>query len=89
MRDTDKRTASLALRNGGSNPLRRAIEWYRDHDRLHRGDEVTMAANALAHYRADTADGKDALLIPDSWELCDALNKQIPQRPGRPPTHRR
>jgi hypothetical protein len=77
MRDPEERTASLALRSGGPNPLRRAVEWYRDHDRLRCGDEVTMAADALAEYRADTAAGKDALLIPDSWELCDALNKQI------------
>lgn len=77
MHDPEERTASLALRNGGPNPLRRAVQWYRDHDRLRCGDEVTMAADALAAYRADTAVGKDALLIPDSWELCDALNKQI------------
>ena len=36
-----------------------------------------MAHDALEAYRADVAGGKDALLIPDSWELCDALNKQI------------
>jgi hypothetical protein len=36
-----------------------------------------MANDALRAYRADIAAGKDALLIPDSWELCDALNKQI------------
>jgi conjugative relaxase-like TrwC/TraI family protein len=77
MRDPAERTASLALRNGGPKPLRRAVEWYRRHDRLHTGDEVTMAYDALAAYRADVAAGKDALLIPDSWELCDALNKQI------------
>lgn len=77
MRDPEERTASLALRNGGPKPLRRAIEWYRRQDRLRCGDEVTMANDAVAAYRADTAAGKDALLIPDSWELCDALNKQI------------
>lgn len=77
MRDPEERTASLALRNGGPKPLRRAVQWYREHDRLRCGDEVTMAADALADYRADTAAGKDALLIADRWELCDALNKQI------------
>lgn len=77
MHDPEERTASLALASGGPNPLRRAVAWYRDHDRLRSGDEVTMAADALADYRADTAAGKDALLIPDRWELCDALNKQI------------
>lgn len=77
MRDADERTASLALRNGGPRPLRRAIEWYRHQDRLRCGDEVTMAHDALADYRADVTAGKDALLIPDSWELCDALNTKI------------
>lgn len=77
MRDPAERRASLALRNGGPKPLRRAIEWYRTNDRLRCGDQVTMAHDALEAYRADVAAGKDALLIPDSWELCDALNKQI------------
>lgn len=77
MQDRDERTASLALRNGGAAPLRKAVEWYRRHDRLRCGDEVTMAADALAAYRADVAAGKDALLTADSWELCDALNTQL------------
>lgn len=77
MRDPQERIASQALRNGGPRPLRRAIQWYRRHDRLRCGDPVTMAHDALQAYRADVAAGKDALLIPDSWELCDALNKQI------------
>lgn len=77
MRDPEERVASQALRNGGPQPLRRAIEWYRRHDRLRCGDPVTMAHDALEAYRIDIAAGNDALLMPDSWELCDALNKQI------------
>ncbi|TXI56671.1 MAG: hypothetical protein E6Q54_09915 [Mycolicibacter arupensis] len=77
MQDREERTASLALRNGGAAPLRKAVEWYRRHDRLRCGDEVTMAADALAAYRADVAAGKDALLTADSWQLCDALNTQL------------
>ena len=38
MRDPDERAASLALRNGGPASVRRAIDWYRTHDRLHCGD---------------------------------------------------
>ncbi len=46
MRDPAERTASLAVRNGGPKPLRRAVEWYRTHDRLHTGDALTMAHDA-------------------------------------------
>ncbi|MDT5044266.1 MAG: hypothetical protein QOG75_119, partial [Mycobacterium sp.] len=77
MRDPEERTASLALRDGGSVSLRRAIEWYRIHDRLHCGDPITMAADALAAYKTDTAAGKDALLICDRTEMADALNQRI------------
>jgi hypothetical protein len=77
MRDPDERTASLALRDGGPAPIRRAIDWYRTHDRLHCGDPITMAAHALAAYKTDTAAGKDALLVCDTTEMADALNQRI------------
>jgi conjugative relaxase-like TrwC/TraI family protein len=77
MRDPDERGASLALRNGGPAPVRRAISWYRTHDRLHCGDQITMAADALAAYKADTAAGKDALLVCDTTEMTDALNQRL------------
>jgi len=77
MRDVDERAASMALRNGGPASVRRAIRWYRTHDRLHCGDAVTMAADALAAYQADTAVGKDALLICDTTEMADALNLRL------------
>jgi hypothetical protein len=77
MRDPDERAASIALRNGGPAPLRRAIAWYRRNHRLHTGDGVAMAHDALAAYQADVDAGKDALLIADSWELADALNRRI------------
>ena len=77
MRDPAERTASLALRNGGPKPIRRAVEWYRTHDRLHTGDALTMAHDALTNYESDLAAGKDALLMTDTWELSDALNKRV------------
>ena len=77
MRDPDERTASLALRNGGPASVRRAIGWYRTHDRLHCGDQITMAADALAAYKADIAAGKDALLVCDTTEMADALNQRL------------
>jgi hypothetical protein len=77
MQDPDERGASLALRNGGPAPVRRAIDWYRTHDRLHCGDAIAMAADALAAYKADTAAGKDALLVCDTTEMADALNQRM------------
>ena len=77
MRNPDERAASLALRDGGPEPVRRAIDWYRTHDRLRCGDPIAMAADALAAYRKDVAVGKDALLICDTTEMADALNRRI------------
>jgi hypothetical protein len=77
MRDPEERTASLALRNGGPASVRKALSWYRTHDRLRCGDQIAMAADAVRAYQADTAAGKDALLICDTTEMADALNERI------------
>lgn len=77
MHDRDERAASLALRDGGPAPVRRAIDWYRKHDRLHTGGEVAMASDTLAAYNSDIAGGKDALLLCDTREMADALNQRI------------
>lgn len=79
-RNPAERAASLALRDGGPAPVRRAIDWYRDHDRLACGDQVTMAADALAAHQADLAAGKDALLLADTVEITDALNRRLHDR---------
>lgn len=79
-RDPAERAASLALRDGGPAPVHRAIDWYRDHDRLACGDQVTMAADALAAHQADVAAGKDALLLADTVEITDALNRRLHDR---------
>jgi conjugative relaxase-like TrwC/TraI family protein len=77
MRDPEERSASLALRDGGPAPVRRAIEWYRKNDRLLAGDEIAMATKALEAYRRDVAAGKDSLLVCDTKEMADALNQRI------------
>ncbi len=77
MRDPEERTASLALRVGGPAPVRRAVEWYRSHNRLHTGDAIAMATDALAAYQRDAAAGQNALLICDTIEMTDALNRRI------------
>ena len=77
MRNPEERQASLALRSGHGNRLRHAIGWYRTHDRLHTGDEVAMATDALAGYLTDREKGKDSLLVCDTWEIADALNRRL------------
>ena len=77
MRDPEERAASLALRDGGPAPVRRAIDWYRTHGRLHCGDPIAMAADALATCRTDTAAGSNSLLVCDTAEMTDALNQRL------------
>ena len=78
--DPAERAASLAVGDGGPAPVRRAIDWYRDHDRLACGDQVTMAADALTAHQQDVAAGKDALLLADTVDMCDALNRRVHER---------
>ena len=77
MRDPEERDTSLALRAAHGNRLRNAVEWYRDNGRLHTGDPIAMAADALDAYLNDRAASKDALLICDTWEMADALNRRL------------
>jgi conjugative relaxase-like TrwC/TraI family protein len=77
MRNEEERAASLALRDGGPVPVRKAVDWYRDHDRLRCGDQIAMATDALDGYRRDVTVGKDALLLCDTNEMADALNRRI------------
>ena len=76
MRDPEERDASLALRDGGRQSVRSAVGWYRTHDRLHCGDPIAMAADALTP-TIPTRAGKDALLICDTREMADALNRRL------------
>jgi len=77
MSDPAERAASLALRDGEPKAIRRAVDWYRTNDRLHCGDAITMAADAVDAYAADVQRGRDALLICDTTEMADALNQRI------------
>ena len=77
MRDPAERDASLALRSGRGSRLRRAVGWYRAHDRLHTGDQITMAADATTAYIHARAEGKDAAIFCDTWEIADAINQRL------------
>jgi conjugative relaxase-like TrwC/TraI family protein len=77
MRNPDERDASLALRSAHGNRLRTAVGWYRIHDRLHTGDPIAMAADALAAYVHARADDKDAAIVCDKWDIADAINRRL------------
>src|SRR4029450_9890635 len=77
MTDPQERDASLALRSAHGHRRRRAVKWYRPPGRLHPGDPIAMAADALNAYLADRANHKDALLVCDTWEMADALNRRL------------
>ena len=77
MRDPAERHASLALRCARGNPLRRAVGWYRTQGRLHTGDPVAMATDARDAYLAAHADGADVAILCDTWEMADAINRQL------------
>jgi hypothetical protein len=59
MTEPAERNASLALRNGKPHAIGDVVEWYRTRDRLHCGDAITMAADALAAYTADAKLARD------------------------------
>lgn len=77
MRNRDERDASLALRSGHGNRLRTAVGWYRVHGRLHTGDPIAMAADAMQTYLDARAAGKDAAIICDTWDIADAINLRL------------
>ena len=77
MRNRDERDASLALRSAHGSRLRKAVAWYRGNGRLHTGDPIAMAADAQLAYLKDRAAGRDSLLICDTWEVADALNRRL------------
>ncbi|WP_373145944.1 MobF family relaxase [Mycobacterium marinum] len=77
MRSAEERDASLALRSGRGNRLRKAVGWYRNTGRLHTGDQVAMATDATNGYIAASDAGKDAAIICDRWEIADAINHRL------------
>ena len=77
MRDPEERDASLALRSARGNRLRKAVGWYRNHDRLHTGDPIAIAADATTAYIAARAEGKDVAILCDRWDIADAINQRL------------
>lgn len=77
MRDPEERAASLAIHDGTPARLAHAVDWYRNQQRLHTGDPVSMAEDAFTAWTTDHANSADSLLIADRWEVADALNQRI------------
>lgn len=77
MRDAAERDMSLALRSAHGNRLRKAVGWYRNHGRLHCGDPIAMAEDATNAYLQARAEGKDAAIICDRWEIADSINRKL------------
>ncbi|OBJ06797.1 MobF family relaxase [Mycobacterium sp. 1465703.0] len=77
MRDPAERDMSLALRSAHGNRLRTAVGWYRNRGRLHTGDPIAMADDATNAYLQARAEGKDAAIICDRWEIADAINRKL------------
>jgi conjugative relaxase-like TrwC/TraI family protein len=77
LRHPGERDASLALRSARGNRLRKAVGWYRNHDRLHTGDAIAMAADATHAYITARAEGKDVAILCDTWEIADAINQRL------------
>jgi hypothetical protein len=84
MRDAGERDASLALRSGRGNRLRKAVGWYRNHDRLHTGDAIAMAADVITAYISARAQGKDVAILCDTWDIADAINQRLHDRFTKP-----
>lgn len=76
-RDPEERDASLALRSARANRLRKAVGWYRTHDRLHTGDQIAMAADATTAYIEARVEDKDVAILCDTWEIADAINQRL------------
>jgi len=77
MRSAEERDMSLALRSGHGNRLRKAVGWYRNHGRLHTGDPIAMAKDATDAYISARAQGSDAAILCDTWEIADAINRRL------------
>ena len=82
MAHPEERDTSLALRSAHGNRLRTAITWYRDNGRLHSGDPIAMASDALDAYLTDRNAGKDALLVCDTWEMRRRTQPPTPRHPA-------
>lgn len=76
-KDDKEKKASLQVRNGKDQKLKDAVHWYRNNDRLAIGDPVAMAEDVYTAYLADRQARKDSLIICDTREMADSLNRRI------------
>jgi conjugative relaxase-like TrwC/TraI family protein len=74
MRFTDpvEGTASLALRDGGTE----ALGFYLDHHRVHVGDLATITQDVFTAWANDRQQGLDAMMLAPTRDLVSQLNLQ-------------
>ena len=78
MADAEERDTSLALRSAHGNRLRRAIKLVpRQGPTALRRSRSRWPPTRSTPTWPTAADGKDALLICDTWEMADALNRRL------------
>ncbi|MDN5896130.1 MAG: AAA family ATPase, partial [Nocardioides sp.] len=70
--DSAEGAASLALREGKTE----ALGFYLDHDRVHVGDQATMAEDLFSSWQADRAKGLDSIMLAPTRDLVSQLNQQ-------------
>ena len=73
-RDVAEREASIQLRSGDKDSIKRAAHWYMLNNRLDAGSTTAMLDDALAGWTNDTEAGKDSLLVAATGEQVQALN---------------
>ncbi|MFD4433331.1 MobF family relaxase, partial [Nocardia sp. NPDC058497] len=67
---TGEATASIGLRDG--DPI--ALAWYLDHDRIHAGHSGSVYEDTFRAWSADTAAGRDAIMLARSHDIVSQLN---------------
>ena len=78
MRDPEERDTSLALRAAHGNRLRKAVKLVpQQRPAAHRRSDRDGRRRAGRLPQPTAPTGKDALLICDTWEMADALNRRL------------
>ncbi|ETZ55266.1 MobF family relaxase [Mycobacterium avium subsp. hominissuis] len=77
-KDVEEKAITLTMRDAQTeSEARKVAHWYMRHERLHAGDQRSMADAVVRDYFEAVLDGHDVLVVADKWEKADALNMRI------------